>query len=285
MRFKEMKTFARFYLLVLFVLLGAVVAYSQTWNSNAGAWNTGYGRVYGTFGLAQATQNMYNTMQMNMQRSIMRQSMIKKWGLAAVEKAERQAASSSSRGGSTSTTPKGLVVQPRPVPKNYGVFRPDPTIEPGRNIADTLGETPEEKALLKKIVAGTKTAFESQAAAKNWKNNIAGAFTFFLVATSTIYHESEEPGDETLDVVYQAINESLDEIPEFEQMPNRDKQELYNTLIGFAAIPLATYAEGKQNGDAETVKTARQLAGELIKMIMKVEPEKVRFDQGALKIG
>jgi hypothetical protein len=60
-------------------------------------------------------------------------------------------------------------------------------------------------------------------------------------------------------------------------MPNRDKQGLYNTLIAFAGIPLAVYVEGQQSSDAATQKTASQLAGELIKLVMKVEPDQVRF--------
>lgn len=260
--------------------------HAQTWNSNAGGYNTGYGTVYGSFGLAMATQNMYNTMQMNMQRSIMRSAMIKKWGLAAVEKAERAARGSSGTSSSSGQSSAGPVVSaPPPVPKKYGVFKPETTVEPGKNIADALGETPEEKALLKKIVQATKTSFETQPSAAKLKNNLAGAFAFFIVATSTIYHEAEEPSDETVETLFYAINQSLDEIPEFGRMPNREKQKLYNTLIGMAAIPLATYTEGKGNGDAATIKTARQLAGELIKIVLKVEPDKVRFANGTITFG
>ncbi len=76
----------------LLMVVLASSAMAQTWNSNAGGWNTGYGTVYGSFGSAMATQNMYNTMQLNIQRATMRQAMINKWGLAAVEKnAEKKA--------------------------------------------------------------------------------------------------------------------------------------------------------------------------------------------------
>jgi hypothetical protein len=61
-------------------------------------------------------------------------------------------------------------------------------------------------------------------------------------------------------------------------MSDRDKQSLYNTLIGFTAIPLATYAEGKQNGDTNTIKTASALSGKLITLILKIDPERIRFE-------
>lgn len=271
-------------LLVLTILLTFSQADAQTWNSNAGGYNTGYGTVYGTFGLAQATQNMYNTMQMNMQRSIMRQAMIKKWGLAAVEKAEREARSGSKSGSKPSAAAGPKVEYVPPVPKNYGVFRPDPTVDTGKMIADALGETPAEKKLYTQIYTATKAAFETEAAANGWKNNIAGAFTFFVVSNATIYHGSEEPSADTVSALYQAFNQSFDEVPEFGKMTNRDKQGLYNTLIAFSGIPLAAYTEGKQNNDEATLKVASQLSGELIKLVLKVEPDRVRFANGGLVV-
>lgn len=259
------------------VIFGASVSgVAQTWNSNAGGYNTGYGTVYGSFGLAMATQNIYNTTQMNIRRLTMRQAMIKKWGLAAVEKAEREARSGSSSSRSSSANAPKIDYVP-PVAKNYGVFRPDATVNTAKIIADAIAETPEEKKLYTQIYDATKSAYEKEAAAKGWKNNIAGAFTFFLVTNSTIYHGTDEPSDETVNAIFQALNQTLDESPDFAKMPNRDKQGLYNTLIAFAGIPLAVYMEGQQNKDAETLKTASQLSGELIKLVMKVEPDRVRF--------
>ena len=133
------------------------VASAQTWNSSSGGYNTGYGTVYGSFGQAFATQNIYNTMQMQMQKTMMRNAMIKKWGLAAVEKAEREAASGSSSSG-TKTSGSGIVVSPPSVVRNYGVFRPDATVDSAKAFADALGETPEEKKLINQIYTATKTA-------------------------------------------------------------------------------------------------------------------------------
>lgn len=272
--------------LTVFTFLAAVPATAQTWNSNAGGYNTGYGTVYGSFGLAMATQNIYNTTQMQIQRLTMRQAMINKWGKAAVEKAEREARSGSTSGTSTasSNTTGPVVPPPPPAPKYYGRFRPDATVDTAKTIADALGETPEEKAMLKQIVNGTKTAFEQQAAARGWKNNIAGAFTFFLVSNATIYHDAAEPADNVLDAIYEAVNLAIDEVPDFRTAPNKDKQAMYNLLIGFAGIPLATYTEGKTNNDEQTVAVSRQLAGKMLEIVLKTDPAKVRFDQGSLTI-
>jgi len=268
------------------VIAGAMSVAGQTYNSNAGGWNTGYGTVYGSFGLAQATQNIYNTTQMNIQRLMMRQAMIKKWGLAAVEKAEREAKSGSTTATRNAASERsGPIVSAPPVKRNLGLFKPNPSIDPGKNIADALGDSPEEKNLIRQIVTATKTSFEGQPAAGRMKNRVSGALTFFVIATSGIYNDSDDPNDEAALILFDAIDQSLDEIPEFGAMSDVNKQELYNTLIGMAAIPLATYMEGQQNGDAATVQSARRLAGELLRMVMKVEPEKVRYSNGSWRFG
>lgn len=276
---------SRFFIFAIFAFAFVDAISGQTWNSNAGGYNTGYGTVYGSFGLAMATQNIYNSMQINMQRTMMRSAMIKKWGLAAVEKAEREARSGSKVTRTTSAETNGPKIDHvPPTPKNHGVFRPDATVNTGKTIADALGETAEEKQLYTRIYTATKTAFEQEAAAKGWKNNIAAAFTFFIVTTAVVHNGGEEPNDESVSVLYSSINQSIDEIPEFGKMTNRDKQALYNTLIAFAGIPLATFVEGQNSKNTATVKVASQLAGELIKMVLKIEPERIRIANGVLSI-
>ena len=139
-----------------FVVLTTSVASAQTWNSSSGGYNTGYGTVYGTFGQAMATQNIYNTMQMQMQKTMMRNAMIKKSGLAAVEKAEREAASGSSSS-RTNTSGSAILVSPPPVVRSHGVFRPDATVDTARAFTDALGDTPDEKKLINQIYTATKT--------------------------------------------------------------------------------------------------------------------------------
>lgn len=262
---------------IIIVISAAATANSQTYNSMSGGYNTGYGTVYGSFGMAAATQSMYNSMQINMQRAVMRQTLLKKHGQAWVDKMDRAAAAGGSSGVAATLPPRP------PAPKNYGKFRPDSTVDTGKVIADALGETPEEKALYKQIVDGTRAAFEKDPSSAVLKNNLAGAFTFFLVATGTVYHNSPEPTDETVKALFEAVSQTIDEIPEFGKMSNRDKQAMYNTLIGFAGIPLATYAEGKETKHQPTIDAARQLAGNLVEIVLKTGPDRLKFENGELR--
>jgi hypothetical protein len=250
---------------------------------NAYGYSTGYGTVYGSFGLASTMQSMYNVAQAQMQRTTARNAMIKRWGLAAVEKAEREAGSRSSTGTNTSASSNPqLVVPPPPVVRNHGVYRPDPSVDTGKALADNLGDTPAEKALIKQIYTVTKAAYDKEAALKGWKNNIGAGLTFFTVTGMTVYHNAELPSDEAVNTYYKVMNVALDEIPEFGTVANKDKQAFNNMLVGFSGMLLAIYSEAKQNNDADALATSKKLAGVLIEMVLKTDPENLRIENGQI---
>lgn len=260
-----------------FALAFLSVGSTNAQTPNAYGYGTGYGTVYGSYGLASTMQSMYNVAQAQMQRRTARNAMIKKHGLAAVEKAEREAGS----GSSTGTNPQ-IVVPPPPVVRNHGVYRPDPSVNTGKALADNLGDTPEEKALIKQIYAATKAAYEKEAALRGWKNNIAAGLTFFTVTTMTAYHNAEAPSDEAVNTYYKVMNVALDEIPEFGTVANKDKQAFNNMLVGFSGMLLAVYTEAKQNSDDDALATSKKLAGMLIEMVLKTDPENLRIENGQI---
>ena len=272
------------FVLPLFCVLFAAASFGQTYNSNTGGYNTGYGTVYGSYGLAMATQNMYNFNQMNMQRLTMRQAMINKWGKAAVEKAEREAAAgrSTTSGGTRAGTKaeSGPVIAPL---KNVGKFRPIANTVSVNALADAVGETPEEKQLIRNIFKATKTAFEKEAGPRGWSNNIAGGLAFFTVTAMTVYHD-EEPSEEASQAFFFTLNQTMDEVPEFAAMTNKQKQEFYDLMIGFSGILLAGYMEGKESGDRETVAAYQKIAGGLIELVLKVDPRNLRTENGSIVI-
>ena len=274
MKRKSYKKLAAFTFALTFLSVG--ITNAQT--SNAWGYTTGYGNVYGSYGLASTMQSMYNVARAQSQRTSSRNAMIKKYGLAAVEKAEREAASRSS---SSPSNPQ-IVVSPPSVVRNHGVYRPDPSVDTGRALADNLGDTPEEKALIKRIYAATKDEYEKEAELRGWKNNIAAGLTFFTVTAMTAYHNAEEPSDEAVKTYFQVMNVALDEIPEFATVANKDKQGFNNMLIGFSGMLLAIHSEAKQNNDAATLATSKKLAGMLIEMILKTDPENLRIENGQI---
>lgn len=258
------------------VFLSFAITNAQIQAAGGGYYRAGYPTVYGSFGQASVAQGrMYDTMKSQNRKTVERDALIKKWGLAAVEKAEREAAS----GSSTNTK---IVVPPPPVVRNHGLFRPDKTLDTGKTLADALADTPEEKALIKQIYTATKGFYDKEAAAKGWKSNVAGGLTFFTATAMTVYHDTEEPSAEAVNTYFKAVNGSLDEIPEFGSATNKDKQGFNNMLIGFSGILLATYSEAKQTNNAETLDTSKKLAGMLIELVLKANPDNIRVENNQI---
>lgn len=268
----------------LFVLCSFQTANAQTWNSNAGGYNGGYGQVYQSFGLAQATINMQNTTQMQIQRAMMRQAMEKKWGKKAVANVMDKPSGNRTSNSTRNNAPATVSAQTVAAPTNYAFFKPVPGADNYKTIIDTLGSTAEEKAVLKLIFSETKKAFETQAASMNGKNNIAAALVFFIAASVTVYNDAPEPSDAATESLYRALNSVIDETPEMKDVPNADKQKLYDSLISFSGLIMSGYIQGKQTNDKELTNQYRQIAGVLIEMILKSKPNKIRFVNDTLQI-
>jgi hypothetical protein len=81
------------------------------------------------------------------------------------------------------------------------------------------------------------------------------------------------------------IAEALVEGNALNGVTDRKKQEMYEALVIFTGFALAVYEEGKQAGNAETLKTSQQLAGQNLLAVIGISPDKITFtDQGGLNI-
>ena len=94
----------------------------------------------------------------------------------------------------------------------------------------------------------------------------------------TVYHDAEMPSDEAVNTYYKVMNASLDEIPELGAAANKDKQGFNGMLVGFGGLLFAGYAEAKQNNDTNALATNKKLAGMLIEMVLKTDPENLRIE-------
>lgn len=247
---------------------------AQTYNSNVGGYNGGYGQVYQTFGLAQVTINMQNTTQMQIQKLMMQQAMEKKWGKEAVAKVQS---------GSNSNSAKNQSTALKNAPKSSAFFTPNSTSDNFKIIADTVGQNAEQRQLFKQLFVETKKGFEAEMIPKGRKNNLAAAMTFFIATTVTVYNDDPEPSEEAIENLFQALTAMYDETPEMASVPNKDKQFLHDTFVAFSGMPLAFYMEAKDKKDAEMLKLAKVVAGALLLEILKINPNDVRFEGNTLK--
>lgn len=164
-------------------------------------------------------------------------------------------------------------------------FKPDARINVAKMVADELGTNRAEKDALLTLFNATKVAFEDEVAKKGRQNNLSAAVTFFIVATSTVYHDTPEPSDEAVDQLWDALNSVLDENDAVAAMSDSDKQQVYETLIVFSGLVYAGHLEGKSSGNAQTSKAYRQLAGTLIETVLQLSPDQLKFGKNGLAIG
>jgi len=128
------------------------------------------------------------------------------------------------------------------------------------------------------IFSATKTAFEEEASVLGRKNNIPAALTFFIITNVTVYNDAEEPSDAAVEKLWDALNGVFEESPELSAMSDREKEEIYDTLLAMSGVSLMGYMQAKQSGDPEMLASYQQIAGTLLQTVLQIEPGSIRFE-------
>jgi len=134
------------------------------------------------------------------------------------------------------------------------------------------------------IMSTILTEYEKGARAAGHPNDLALALSFFFATNASIYHNAGEPADPPMMELRDVITEALVEGKALNGVTDRQKQEMYETLVIFTGFALATYQEGKQGGSAETVKVSQQLAGQNLLAVTGISPDKISFSAQGLSI-
>lgn len=158
------------------------------------------------------------------------------------------------------------------------LFRPTGTQLKTREIANLIDAgNPQVLKLLTTLLE----EFDRGARAAGHPNDLALALSFFFATNASIYHGGGQPPDPPMVELRDTIAEALVEGNALTGVTDRQKQEMYETLVLFTGFALAVYEEGKQGGNAETIKTSEQLAGQNLLAVIGVSPDKINFtDQG-----
>jgi tRNA_anti-like len=122
--------------------------------------------------------------------------------------------------------------------------------------------------------------YEKAARAAGKPNDLALALSFFFSTNASVYHDAGIPADPQVMELRDTIAEALVEGNAFSSVSDRQKQEMYETLVLFTGFALAVYQEGK-GGNAESLKISQQLAGQNLLAVTRISPDKINFtDQG-----
>ena len=122
--------------------------------------------------------------------------------------------------------------------------------------------------------------YEKGARAAGKPNDLALALSFFFATNASVYHDAGIPADPQMMELRDTIAEALVEGNALGSVSDRQKQEMYETLVLFTGFALAVYQEGK-GGNAESLKISQQLAGQNLLAVVGISPDKINFtDQG-----
>lgn len=142
-----------------------------------------------------------------------------------------------------------------------------------KEFADKLGSTgAEREQLLQAITAAKTEIFEQRYASRGWKNNVAGAYAFFVSGVSYVW-TGNIPDGAAEDRLFAQFGETL--APDLAGVSDREKATLYNTLIASASLPLLLYIDGEQTGNKAQMEQARTLVAEYSRQLLKMEPQQV----------
>src|SRR5713226_6519119 len=161
------------------------------------------------------------------------------------------------------------------------LFRPTGTQLKTREIANLIDAG---NAQVLTILTTILNEYEKGAREAGHPNDLALALSFFLATNASIYHGAGEAPDAPMMELRDTIAAALVEDNALNGVTDRQKQELYETLVIFTGFTLATYQEGKQGGNAESVKAAQQLAGQNLLAVIGISPEKITFTAQGLNI-
>jgi len=131
------------------------------------------------------------------------------------------------------------------------------------------------------IMTAILQEYEKNARAAGKPNDVALALSFFFATNASVFHDAGEPSDPKMLELRETIADALVEGNAMNGVTDRQKQEMYETLVLFTGFALAAYQEGKQSGNIESVKVGQQLAGQNLQSLTGISPDKINFtDQG-----
>jgi hypothetical protein len=150
-------------------------------------------------------------------------------------------------------------------------------------LAEKIGDTPENRKELQKAFVYFLEFFEQQAISDQEQYNVARAILFFIVynyaiATGSVIGEGEGK------ILESDIKSYLGGNQHFCAYNDRQKQELYETLVILGTITAVGYDDGEKNGREEQMETFRLMARQNMQTLLGVPVEKVKFTKAGLVI-
>ncbi|HEX5750493.1 MAG TPA: DUF6683 family protein [Archangium sp.] len=140
---------------------------------------------------------------------------------------------------------------------------------------------PEERAGLEGALLQLYKGYEQtldQQDQPQLKNNLAGAFNFLFTSSFCALRNGQELTGVQQQSMLEQINAAIGMGLKDRRMSDRDKQELYESVVLSGSIILGLYNEGRDKGRSDLMRESRELAKELLDEMMGIRIEKVHAE-------
>lgn len=160
-----------------------------------------------------------------------------------------------------------VATAPKFVPLSASTFKPVKTqIMPQRLAADSTLSRKEQQEVAELyselLVSYTDQLKEN--GEQRLQNNLAGAMMYLVLTSHYVLSNGEELSEAQQENLIQTFNSVLAEDTSFSSLSAQAKQELYETLVISASLPLVLYTQGQDEGDSSLIKQAQELAQETL---------------------
>ena len=130
--------------------------------------------------------------------------------------------------------------------------------------------------MLEEIFKQVKLSYETEVKKEGKSNNVAAALTFFLASNAVVYHDAEMPSDDATEKMFVQLRDAMSTTPEIAAMTNAQKEQMHDWLVYMGGFVLVGYAKAKQDNDAKTLKSFREIAV-LSSKIVGVDISRIRI--------
>mgnify|MGYP003576643918 CR=1 FL=1 len=139
-----------------------------------------------------------------------------------------------------------------------------------KEAAELLDPVPADRPETERILSGILDKYEAAARDKGYPNDWALALVSYISLNSRVYHGNTEkpiiPFEQNVGL-RDVIAEQATENGIFNNVTDRQKQELYETLVMFGGITYDMYEKAVREKNAEGIKTWKRFAAENLKAV------------------
>ncbi|MFY0529103.1 DUF6683 family protein [Archangium gephyra] len=157
-----------------------------------------------------------------------------------------------------------------------------------KRLAERVRELePEQRKALEEALVQLLTGYEQlldQQDQPLLKLNLAGAFNYLFMSSYYALSNGQELSGEQQRSMLRQINAAIAMGLKDRRLSDREKQELYESAVLSGGIILGLYNEGRDKGQPDQQKAARELAKELLEQMMGIRIDKVRVEPAAVWI-